>query len=662
MLNTDLSRQDRLLDWVTDRLVRSSRRTKGVVLAGCDAMTVLLCTVFVMTTRLGRLTFMTEPLFWGVALLAGAVFVSVLAGLKVYRMMVRFTSLESVGPCSLAAASAGFTLLLGGAITGVLMPRLVPLTVGLLLLVQTTGYRIVARLVMARLRGQGRASVIVYGAGAAGRQLFHALRQSPQYRPVAFVDDSAEYVASSIGGCMVHPPSAIGAVIERYQATRVLLAIPSASAGQRKAILHALSAFPVHVQTMPGTTELIAGRSDISDVREVRIEELLGRDTVPGKIELMATNIRDRVVMVTGAGGSIGSELCRQIVQLDPVAIVLFEISEVALYTIEVELRGMISAERRPVELFAILGSVRDEQLLERVLSAFEVDTIYHAAAYKHVPIVEENVIEGLRNNVFGTATLARAAVAAGVEVFVMISTDKAVRPTNVMGASKRLAELVCQDADRASPGTRFTMVRFGNVLGSSGSVVPRFAEQIRAGGPVTVTHPEVTRYFMTIPEAAQLVIQAGAMGKGGDVFLLDMGEPVRIVDLAVRMIRLSGLRPYLLDCDEAVAGLPDEGDIGITFCGLRNGEKLYEELLIGDNPEETEHPLIMKANEIAMAPQLLAALLDELSLAADCHDITALSAALEKAPLGYSPNHRSADIAWKRLGSPEIPRLVVVR
>ena len=404
----------------------------------------------------------------------------------------------------------------------------------------------------------------------------------------------------------------------------------------------------MHVQTIPGMADLVSGMARISDFRDISIEDLLGRDPVPPRAELMCADIAGQVVMVTGAAGSIGSELCRQLVSLDPRALVLFEISEIGLYRIEAELCAMTQASSRRIEIVPILGSVQDPILVERVMRGFRVQTVYHAAAYKHVPIVEENIVEGLRNNVFGTEALVRAAIAAGVGLFVMISTDKAVRPTNVMGASKRIAELICQNAAAQDTATRFAMVRFGNVLGSSGSVVPRFRAQIEAGGPVTVTHPEVTRYFMTIPEAAQLVIQAGAMGRDGDVFLLDMGEPVRIVDLAVRMIRLAGFRPYQMDGDEVIADLPDEGgDIGITFSGLRSGEKLYEELLIGDNAQPTDHPRIMKANEVAMRDEALSELLALLRQACARHDVAWLRSLLEAAPIGYSPSHRIADLMW---------------
>lgn len=434
-------------------------------------------------------------------------------------------------------------------------------------------------------RQHDRTRIIVYGAGNSGMQLATALSSSPEFRPVALVDDNPALHNATLQGLKVYAPNDLPDLIESLNVGQVLLAMPSASHARRKEILQVLEPLPVQVRTIPSITDLVDGNVTLGDIREISIEDLLGRDPVPPDTQLLQANITDKIVMVTGAGGSIGSELCRQIAKLSPSQLLLFEQSEFALYTIDQELR---TETHYPV--IPLLGSVTDSKRVQQILRTFGVQTIYHAAAYKHVPMVEHNVLEGIRNNVLGTWRTAQAAQQCGVETFVLISTDKAVRPTNTMGATKRCAELLLQALAEKSKNTRFTMVRFGNVLGSSGSVVPLFREQIRQGGPITLTHADIIRYFMTIPEAAQLVIQAGAMGEGGDVFVLDMGEPVRIYDLAKRMIKLSGLQ--LRDEQH-----PD-GDIEIHVTGLRPGEKLYEELLIGDNVLPTHHSRIMRAQE----------------------------------------------------------------
>lgn len=454
-----------------------------------------------------------------------------------------------------------------------------------------------------------RKTVVIYGAGSAGIQLATALTHSREFCPVAFLDDDQALHRQHLGALEVFSPRELAGLIDRFDVEEVLLAIPSASRARRNEIIALLEPLPVHVRTLPGLTDLAQGKLRIEDLREVEIDDLLGRDPVAPDPRLLSANTTGKVVMVTGAGGSIGSELCRQIVGLEPKSLVLFELNEYALYRIEQELIARVKNLRRPVRCFPILGSVTDQNRLERVMAHFGVQTVFHAAAYKHVPMVEMNPTEGVYNNIFGTYRAAHAALATGVETFVLISTDKAVRPTNTMGTTKRFAEIILQALAEHYPGkTRFTMVRFGNVLGSSGSVVPLFREQIRRGGPVTVTDPRIIRYFMTIPEAAQLVIQAGAMGKDGDVFVLDMGEPVKILDLARRMIHLSGLS--VRDEDN-----PD-GDIEIVFSGLRPGEKLYEELLIGDNVIETTHPRIMCANEKMLPLATVDTLLEQFAIA----------------------------------------------
>lgn len=439
-----------------------------------------------------------------------------------------------------------------------------------------------------------RKRVLIYGAGSAGRQLAAGLANSDDMIVIGFVDDDRTLHGSVLNGKPIHPSGNLAKLIERLEASDLLLAIPSATRRRRNEILDAVRGTSATIRTLPGLMDLAHGRITVSDLRQLDIEDLLGRDTVPPNHLLLGKNIVGKKVLVTGAGGSIGSELCRQIFNLGPVILLLVESSEYNLYAIHQEL-----AAREPMdgatlpEIVPLLASVQDSTRMTTIMATWQPDTVYHAAAYKHVPLVEHNPAEGIRNNVFGTMVTAKAAAAGGVSDFVLISTDKAVRPTNVMGASKRLAEMVLQALATQGGPTRFSMVRFGNVLGSSGSVVPRFRDQIRKGGPVTITDEAITRYFMTIPEAAQLVIQAGAMGTGGEVFVLDMGDPVRIADLARRMIELSGL--CVRDAEN-----PD-GDIAIEVVGLRPGEKLYEELLIGNNPASTTHARIMKANEKMM-------------------------------------------------------------
>jgi FlaA1/EpsC-like NDP-sugar epimerase len=486
--------------------------------------------------------------------------------------------------------------------------------------------------------------VLIYGAGESGRQLLTALNHGDQYRAVAFVDDNPGLQRSVINGLQVARPEDMEQLIAAHDITQVLLAIPSASPDRRKEIINSLVGLPVYVRTVPKINELVAGRASVNQIRDVDLDDLLGREPVPPHPELIDRCITGKVVMVTGAGGSIGSELCRQILMSGPRELVLLDNSEYALYNIERELRELIDTAGVDADMVALLGSVQDERRLESIYRTFDVQTVYHAAAYKHVPIVEYNIAEGVANNVFGTWYAAEAARKAGVETFVLVSTDKAVRPTNIMGASKRFAEMILQGLAKNGPRTRFCMVRFGNVLGSSGSVVPLFREQIEAGGPVTVTHPEVSRYFMSITEAAQLVLQASAMGTGGDVFVLDMGEPVRIVDLARRMIRLSG---YEMNHDTHVGE-----HIDVEFIGLRPGEKLHEELLLGSNVAGTGHPMIMRAEEECLPYEQMHAKLMELMHYCDSLDCTGITSVLNDAVSGFGGHEVRFDHLWRKQGT----------
>jgi FlaA1/EpsC-like NDP-sugar epimerase len=491
------------------------------------------------------------------------------------------------------------------------------------------------------LNGHGRRAtrVAIYGAGEAGAQLASSLKARGDYLPVAYIDDDRKLHGSYVDGIEVFDADELPSLIERLEITRILLALPRASRRRRREILRGLESLHVHLQTVPEISDVVAGRARVDDIRDVDVADLLGRDAVPPNVTLLDACIRGKSVMVTGAGGSIGSELCRQIVRLGPSRLVLFEMSELALYSIDRELRQLAEHGELLVEIVPLIGNAHHKYRVREVLQTYGVQTIYHAAAYKHVPIVETNMIEGIHNNVVSTWHTAEAALETGVETFVLISTDKAVNPTNVLGATKRLAELVLQGLHRRGSKTRFCMVRFGNVLESSGSVVPLFREQIRAGGPVTVTHPEVIRYFMTIPEAAQLVLQAGAMGSGGDVFLLDMGKPVRIDHLARHMVNLMG---FTVRDEEH----PD-GDIEVEYTGLRPAEKLYEELLIGTNATGTEHPMILRATEHSLPWESLQIILRELLIAMRKFDCQRAREIMVGAVTEYVPAPHIEDLVW---------------
>lgn len=501
--------------------------------------------------------------------------------------------------------------------------------------------RFLARGYLLRLNdASGAIRVAIYGAGHSGMQLASALRSGNEYLPVALIDDKKELQGATIAGVRVWPPAALSRLVEDRHIKEILLAMPSLDKQEQRRILEQLEPLKLKIKVTPPISSLVNGELRVQDIRDIEIEDLLGREPAEPHPDLIASCITGKTVLVTGAGGSIGSELCRQIIQHHPQRLLLLEVSEYSLYAIEQELVGIRQNLGLPIEVLPFLGSVLQGDKCEKIMRTFAVDTVYHAAAYKHVPLVEHNPIQGVRNNVFGTLVMAQAAISAGVGCFVLISTDKAVRPTNVMGTTKRLAELVLQAFSRTQSGTRFCMVRFGNVLGSSGSVVPLFRKQIMAGGPITLTHPEITRYFMTIPEAAQLVLQAGAMGEGGDVFVLDMGEPVRIMDLATKMIHLSGLQ---------VRGEGDfeKDSIDIVHVGLRPGEKLYEELLIGSDVEGTRHPLIMRAQEKEIPWDVLEGLLQELDGACKSFDYPSVRMLLMRMVEEYSPQCGIEDFIW---------------
>jgi FlaA1/EpsC-like NDP-sugar epimerase len=497
--------------------------------------------------------------------------------------------------------------------------------------------RMVMRYAFHRHAGREAERIVIYGAGGAGAQLCAALLGGRDWWPVAFIDDKRALHGSLIHGVEVFGPDELATIVRNRRVRGVLLAIPSASRRRKQEILSMLEPHGLHVRTIPDLADIVAGRASLSEVREVDVADLLGRDQVPPDPRLFDACIRGKSVLVTGAGGSIGSELCRQIIRLQPSRIVLYETNELALYQIDMELRVLMERAQLHVPLYSLLGNAHHRDRVLDVMSTYRVQTVYHAAAYKHVPIVEQNVIEGIHNNVLSTWNTAEAAHEAGVETFVLVSTDKAVNPTNVMGATKRVAEIILQGIQQRSSKTLFCMVRFGNVLASSGSVVPRFYEQIRNGGPITVTHPDVTRYFMTIPEAAQLVIQAGSMARGGDVFVLDMGKPVKIADLARRMVNLMGLSVL----DE----MNPDGDIEISFTGLRPAEKLFEELLIGNNVSGTDHPMIMRAVEHALPWDEVDAWLREMMVALRSFDCERALELLQRAVVEYKASPSMHDL-----------------
>ncbi len=597
--------------------------------------------------RLGTPTPAVAEVWW-LFIIVPVVSLPAFIRLGLYRAIVRFMGTKAVitvlQGVTLSALLLVAVILLSG--TGG-VPRSVPLIYWALAIIYVGGTRFSVRAYLfSRLsRNTARDPIAIYGAGAAGAQLAQMLEHSSDYEPIAFIDDNPALTGSYVNGIKVFSPEGIKELAEDVNITDVLLAMPRLTRKRRVEILERLERYPVHVRTIPGLDDLVSGSASLDEIREIDIEDLLGRDPVAPNPELLTGCIEGKCVMVTGAGGSIGSELCRQILAQQPKRLILYEISEFALYAIDRELQDFAAEFSLEIPIEPVLGSIQDKARLELTMGSFQVNTIYHAAAYKHVPLVEHNLIEGIRNNAFGTLQAAEAAIESGVSTFVLISTDKAVRPTNAMGASKRLAELILQALQEQVTNseikgkTRFCMVRFGNVLGSSGSVVPLFREQIRNGGPVTVTHPNITRYFMTIPEAAQLVLQASSMAEGGEVFVLDMGDPVRIDDLAHKMIRLSGL--------EVQDATNPNGDIAIEYTGLRPGEKLYEELLIGKNPIGTIHPLIWRAVENHTQWQQLTTALDRLHNAMSENDCEKTRKVLEQLVTEYTPNSDIVDKLW---------------
>lgn len=629
--------QQRVLAW--------PRPVKRAIVVALDVVMALAATWVAFSLRLDALHLPVGAQWW-VYVLTPVLAIPVFIKFGLYRAIFRYT-----GQAALVATTQA-VLVYGALLLSVLLWRQwpgVPRSLGvlqpLIFLLIVGASRAMARFWLANVGSKTKNAsghLLIFGAGDAGVQTATAISSTGQYVLQGFIDDDASKVGRSINGVPVFSPADVPDMVQKRGVTDILLALPSASRGRRNRIIQDLQSLPIHIRTLPGLADLASGRVTVNDFRELDVEDLLGRDPVPPDTELLARDLTGQVVMVTGAGGSIGGELCRQMVELQPRQLILLDHNEFGLYSIHRELQALCNSRKLVVELVPLLGRVTYHPRMTAICQMYRPSIVYHAAAYKHVPMVESNAGEGIANNVFGTLNMARAAMESGVGRFVLISTDKAVRPTNVMGASKRMAEMVLQAmaaeaelqfSGDEKPGivknqTCFTMVRFGNVLDSSGSVVPLFRKQLADGGPLTVTHAEVTRYFMTIPEAAQLVLQAGAMASGGDVFVLDMGEPVKILDLARRMVQLSGLS--VRDEDH-----PD-GDISIDIVGLRPGEKLYEELLIGDNPQPTSHPRIMKAHEQYLAWSELSAELVKLGSAAQQNDLAAIKDFLRQHVQGY--------------------------
>lgn len=623
------------------RYLSLKRSHKKWIMVLADILMVPMSLYLAWVMRLGELVPLSDlSRFWWLFPVVTPFAIFTFARLGLYRAIVRFIGSKAVWAIfqgSALMALVLWSLAFLSRASG--FPRSVPIIFGLLLFVFISGSRLFVRGLYKWVnRNFTRKEVVaIYGAGSSGRQLINALRRGGEYLPVAFFDDNPALWKHSVDGAFVYSPENIASVLNEFSIKRVLLAVPQATNKERKRILDSLEPFSVHVQTIPSFPDIVSGLATVDQLKEVELEDLLGRDPVPPQKDLFNACIENKVVLVTGAGGSIGSELCRQVLSAQPTQLILYERSEFALYSIEQELARFIKESGLATKLTPVLGSVCNRQRVWALFERYGIQTIYHAAAFKHVPIVETNVYEGIRNNVEGTQVVAEAAQHFGCERFVLISTDKAVRPTNVMGATKRFAEQVVQALAESSSSTVFCMVRFGNVLGSSGSVVPLFRKQISSGGPVTVTHKDINRYFMTIPEASQLVIQAGAMAKGGEVFVLDMGEPVKIADMAAKMIELSG---FEVKTEENPAG-----DIEIVYTGLRPGEKLYEELLIGDNVTGTSHPKIMMANEHFISSQAIREALTELKVAENKMDYAAGREILKRVVPEFTPASKIVDL-----------------
>jgi FlaA1/EpsC-like NDP-sugar epimerase len=612
----------------------ASRPVKRIISLTFDFCAIPLSIYLALSLRLGTFTPPFDKASFAVVAITTVVSLIIFIRFGLYRAVVRYMTEKAFLNISIGICISALTLATSIFLLEAKLPRSTPLIYLFTSFALLGLPRLFIRSLINQLNNQNNVPVIIFGCGNQGRQLAIALKNGGAYKPVAFIDNNRRKHNTQVQGLRVYGIDDLKYLITKKKCKKLLLALGKSSRNERQQILNHVADLPVEVLTTPSVQDIVSGKAKIEEVTEVDIEDLLGREPVKPNIQLLDQCIQQKVVLITGAGGSIGSEICRQVLKRKPAKLILFELNEFSLYSIEQEL--IKSADKGDIEIISLLGSVQNQDRLESIFKSFNVETIYHAAAYKHVPMVEHNVVEGVRNNVFGTWFCAEAAILANVETFVLISTDKAVRPTNVMGTSKRLAELVLQALSERQSDTRFCMVRFGNVLGSSGSVVPLFRQQIKKNGPITVTHKDITRFFMTIPEAALLVIQAGSMGKGGDVYVLDMGDPVKITQLAQKMIHLSGLTEKTLE--------NPTGDIEIAFSGLRPGEKLYEELLIGDNVEGTDHQRIMSANETHLNWKETHNLLSLLDQACLQFDVEAVITLLLEAPAAFNKQDDCSD------------------
>ena len=617
-------------------LLKQSRGKKKVIAAVVDFCIFFFS--FYVSALISQSSLYSQENFLLYAFLSSLIFIFVFYLTGIYKSVLRFIDLTliylvlySIFISTIVLIILIFTFYYSGYLIS-----LPSLNLGLLILLNSTTLIICIRVIANKLLSDGTSlnKIVIYGAGSAGMQLAGALRVSSEIEPIAFVDSNKSLHNTYIAGIKVLHPKKLRKLVKRNRIDEVLIAIPSASKTTLRNLLEEIENYSVKVRILPGLAELAQGKVLVSELKEVNVPDLLGRLEIEANQGLINKNIESKVVMVTGAGGSIGSEISRQVFCNNPLMIILLDANEYALYSIKKELES----SKKEVEVITVLANVTNRKRMTEVCRTFNVDTVYHAAAYKHVPLVEENPFEAVTNNIYGTKVCVEAAIESEVETFVLISTDKAVRPTNIMGATKRFSELILQSLS-SSTSTRMIMVRFGNVIGSSGSAIPLFQQQIKDGGPVTVTHPEVIRYFMSIPEAAELVIQAGAMGQGGDVFVLDMGEPVKIYELAKKLIKLSGME--VKDRDN-----PD-GDIEIIFTGLRPGEKLYEELLIGGNVSTTEHKQILRAEEEFLSSEELEKYLNLLEKAEEEVDFVALRTILKDVVAGYTPEDEIVDVVY---------------
>ena len=620
--------------------MRLERHQKRLLQVLVDVALIFVCFVLAMGLRLDGWQFLEQDHVWDVLFIVTPLTLLVFVRVGLYRAIIRFISARVIKVIILTVGLSGGIMFVSNLALGHLIPRSVPFIYAVLLFCAIAGTRFAVRAATNAMLAEPSGKVIIYGAGDAGRQLLNALNSERQYQVVAFVDDDERVQGREVDTITIKSPDTIATLKKEYGVEAVLLAAPGASIQDRRRIISLVESHALQLRTVPSISDILSGRAHVSDLSDVQIEDLLARETVPPIPGLASQKVENKSVLVTGAGGSIGGELCQQIIAMNPKCLILYEMSEYALYQIHSKLLETCADQDIETHILPFIGSVQNGGRLSHVMSSFDVDTVFHAAAYKHVPLVEQNIVEGVQNNIMGTQTVVKAAIDAKVETFTLISTDKAVRPTNFMGATKRIAELVCQAYAANQSTTCISIVRFGNVLWSSGSVLPRFKEQIVNGGPVTVTHPSITRYFMTISEAAQLVLQASAMARGGEVFVLDMGEPVKIIELAKSMIRLHGMIPYL-ETDAAER----TGDMRINFSGLRPGEKLHEELLVGSDVSATDHPRIMCADESKLEFDQLQKLLASLVDACDEMDVTSINSLMKDAAVGFRPTGSVTDL-----------------